>query len=70
MIKCIYGEPTHDAEETMFVILNSTEAPTGKTTGEGIDAMPDRVAIADGSYCEDLANKKTYRFLAGTWYER
>ena len=69
MIKCISCEKTYDAEDTRLVILVSTEAPTGKTTGNGIDALPDSVRIADGSICKDAAHDKKYQFVNGTWYE-
>lgn len=69
MIKCIQSEKTYDSEDTRLCVLASTEAPTGKTTGTGIDALPDSARIADGSVCIDAANDKKYLFLNGTWYE-
>lgn len=69
MIKCILSEKTYDAEDTRLCVLASTEAPTGKTTGEGIEDLPDSAKIADGSVCIDAANDAKYLFLNQVWYE-
>ena len=68
MIKCINQEKTYDAEDTRVVVLVSNEAPTGKTTGEGIDGLPDSVKVGDGSVCMDAGAGNKYIFLDGFWY--